>query len=254
MAAEAEKLKREAAGRYRTADGRFEVEQASGGWVVVDAETTDDLGLPLVRGPFSTLDAARATIGEARTGPKATSTLAGRLASAPKRSASTPRRHGASSTARAAPNRARAKPAPSAKAREPAVELRDFRADDGDPLRTLWKAAGFRSVGDDDRSLAEFADRNPGLLVVATADGAVIGSALGGWDGRRGWIYHVAIADAFRRRGIGTRLVRRVEQRLRVAGAPKLNAIVRDENRAAQAFWKSLGYEVAPTRQLAREL
>ena len=243
MTVDPEKLRREAAGRYLSADGRFTVEQSSGRWVAIDAETTDDLGLPLVRGPFDTLDEARLAVAQARIGPKATSTLTERLRAKP-------RAVGAAKGSRP-PSKRAAKPETP---HEPEIELRDFRPADGEPLRAIWKAAGFRSVGDDDRSLAAFADRNPGLLVVATADAEVIGSALGGWDGRRGWIYHVAVAERYRRRGIATRLVRRVEQRLRVAGAPKLNAIVRDENRNAKAFWASLGYEVAPTSQLAREL
>jgi ribosomal protein S18 acetylase RimI-like enzyme len=242
MALEPEKLRREAAGRYVSADGRFTVEQSSGRWLTVDAETTDDLGLPLVRGPFDTLDDARVAVAEARTAPKATSSLAGRLAEATK----PPRRE----TRGDRPQRDAPAPKPSA----PEIDLRDYRAGDGEALRALWKVAGFRSVGDDDRSLDAFAERNPGLLLVATADGAVIGSALGGWDGRRGWIYHVAVAEGFRRQGIATRLVRRLEHRLRVAGAPKLNAIVRDENRDATAFWTALGYDLAPTRQYAREL
>jgi ribosomal protein S18 acetylase RimI-like enzyme len=237
---EPDKLKRESAGRYVSADGRFAVEQSSGRWLTIDAESTDELGLPLVRGPFATLDEARAAIAEARQGPRATSTLETRLKARP-RQGRTP----AAATRRS--------PAPK-KPREPTIELRDFEPADGASLRALWKAAGFGSVGDDDRSLAAFAARNPGLLLVATADGAVIGSALGGWDGRRGWIYHVATAEAYRRKGIATRLVRRLEQRLRVAGAPKVNAVVRDEDETARTFWKALGYEVAPTRQFARDL
>ncbi|HEX8025245.1 MAG TPA: GNAT family N-acetyltransferase [Candidatus Limnocylindrales bacterium] len=242
MATAPEKLKREAAGRYVSADGRFTVEQSSGRWVAIDAETTDDLGLPLVRGPFDTLDDAKVAVAEARTAPKATSNLAARLKAVPKRGG------GRTAPAPARTSKAAEKP------REPEIELRDFAAADGEALRALWKAAGFRSVGDDDRSLAAFAERSPGLLVVATADGEVIGSALGGWDGRRGWIYHVAVAERYRRKGIATRLVHRVEQRLRVAGAPKISAIVRDENDTAKRFWAELGYEVAPTHQYAREV
>jgi ribosomal protein S18 acetylase RimI-like enzyme len=242
---EPEKLKREAAGRYVSADGRFTVEQASGRWVAIDAETTDDLGLPLVRGPFDTLDDAKVAVAEARTAPKATSSLVDRLTVVPKRV-------GRAAAASGSATRA-ARPAP-ATPPEPEIELRDYRSGDGEALRALWRVAGFRSVGDDDRSLDEFAARNPGLLLVATADGSVIASTMGGWDGRRGWIYHVAVAERYRRKGLATRLVRRVEQRLRVVGAPKLNAIVRDENAAAQRFWASLGYEVSPTTQYSREL
>lgn len=252
MAAEAEKLKRESAGRYVSADGRFTVEQSSGRWVAIDAETADDLGLPLVRGPFGTLDDARAAVAEARSHPKATSSLADRLRASPKRRAE-PRSKGSPASRAATPARVKAA-ARAPRKREPAIELRDYRPADGDALRSLWKSVLFRSVGDDDRSLAAFADRNPGLILVASTDDEVIGSALGGWDGRRGWIYHVAVAAPFRRKGLATRLVRRLEQRLRAAGAPKLTAIVRDENETAKAFWTSLGYDLAPTRQLVRTI
>jgi hypothetical protein len=54
------RLVRETAGRYRSVDERFVVEQESpGAWYVADSLHTDDLGLPLLRGPFATLDAAR---------------------------------------------------------------------------------------------------------------------------------------------------------------------------------------------------
>ena len=246
MTADPEKLKRESAGRYVSADGRFTVEQASGRWMTIDAQTTDELGLPLVRGPFATLDEARAAVTIARDAPPVTSMLSAKVAAAAKARSGTPK----PGTAAPSP----AKPSAPKKPPEPVIDLRDVTAADGDALRALWREAGFRSVGDDDRSLAAFAARNPGLLLVATADGQVVASALGGWDGRRGWIYHVATAKAFRRKGIATRLVRRLEQRLRAAGAPKVNAIVRDENEDARAFWIRLGYELAPTNQFGREL
>jgi hypothetical protein len=60
-----EKLIRDRAGGYHTDDGRFIVEN-DGRWNVRDDQEHDELGLPRVLGPFSTLDAARAAIGEAR--------------------------------------------------------------------------------------------------------------------------------------------------------------------------------------------
>ena len=74
------KLKRESAGRYVTGDGRFTVDQASGGWMVSDAEQTNELGLPLVRGPFATLDEARDGMEAARRGPAPISSLTDRIA------------------------------------------------------------------------------------------------------------------------------------------------------------------------------
>jgi ribosomal protein S18 acetylase RimI-like enzyme len=77
---------------------------------------------------------------------------------------------------------------------------------------------------------------------------------MGGWDGRRGWIYHVATAPGERRTGLATQLVREVEERLRARGCPKVNVIVRDENEGGAAFWEALGYTAAPARQYGREL
>ena len=72
-------LKRLGGGRWQTRDERFTIEPESGTWVVVDAEQTDDLGLPLVRGPFRSLGDAKEAITAARTSPPAASPLAGRV-------------------------------------------------------------------------------------------------------------------------------------------------------------------------------
>jgi hypothetical protein len=72
-------LKRLGGGRWETRDGRFAIEPQSGTWVVVDNTQTDDLGLPLVRGPFGSLTAAKAAIESARDRGPVESPLAERL-------------------------------------------------------------------------------------------------------------------------------------------------------------------------------
>ena len=72
-------LKRLGGGRWQTRDERFTIEPQSGTWAVVDAEETDDLGLPLVRGPFRSLTDAKAAIAAARTNAAPASPLAKRL-------------------------------------------------------------------------------------------------------------------------------------------------------------------------------
>ena len=59
-------LKRLGGGRWQTRDERFTIEPQSGTWVLVDGEQTDDLGLPLVRGPFRSLTEAKAAVEAAR--------------------------------------------------------------------------------------------------------------------------------------------------------------------------------------------
>ena len=251
------KLKRETAGRYVTADGRFTVEQGSGGWMIIDGEQSNELGLPLVRGPFGTLEEARDGLTEARTGEAPTSDLAGRIAELKDRGdEARPRgRSGQKRRGRATDADDEADEKAEKKRPEPApVEIREFRPRDGDDLRGLWSEAGLDSADDDDATLKRLAERNPGLLLVATQEKKVVGSALGAWDGRRGWIHHVAAAPDQRRTDLATRLVKEVEARLRKLGASKVNAVVRDDNPGAALFGEAAGYERAPSRLYRREL
>ena len=258
--ADEEKLKREQAGTYRTADGRFTVEQSTTGWLVLDAEQTNELGLPLARGPFGTLDEARAAIADARSGPRPISDLDERRRSKATTAGKAPTEAAAGAKSRPgaqpSPAGARAGTARRAAKRATGHELviREIRVSDGDELRRLWTSVGFHSLGDDDRSLARLARRNPGLALVGTEGGRIVGSALGAFDGRRGWLYHVATADSHRRQGIASKLVERVEAGLVDLGCPKVSVNVGEERAEARAFWEARGYEMSPARQFGKEL
>ena len=98
------------------------------------------------------------------------------------------------------------------------------------------------------------ASRNPGLCIVGVEGDRIVASALAGFDGRRGWLYHVATHPDARRRGIATRLVRTIEDRLRAMGCRKLNLIVWEGDEDAMAFWTGIGYYRERTVEFAREL
>ena len=93
---------------WQTRDGRFTIETASGTWSVTDAEQTDDLGLPLVRGPFRSLTDAKAAIDTARSSEPPTPSLAARPA-AGKATATAARPAPAEPGAPAKPSRAKPK-------------------------------------------------------------------------------------------------------------------------------------------------
>ena len=247
--ADEEKLKRERAGTYRTADGRFTIEQSTSGWLLLDGEQTNELGLPLTRGPFGTLEEARAAIGVARSGPRPISDLAERW-----RSRAEAERQDRGGVTPKAPSRAGAPRRAARRATGRELVIREIRASDGDELRKLWATVGFRSLGDEDRGLARLARRNPGLALVATEGGRIVASALGAFDGRRGWIYHVATAADHRRQGIASKLVDQVEASLADLGCPKVNVVVRDESDSGRAFWEARGYAVSPAQQYGKEL
>ena len=94
----------------------------------------------------------------------------------------------------------------------------------------------------------------PELLLVALAGGEVVGTAMAGYDGHRGWLYSVAVRQSHRRAGIGTLLMREAERRLAALGCVKLNLQVRAENAAVAAFYRTLGYEAEERISMGKRL
>jgi ribosomal protein S18 acetylase RimI-like enzyme len=82
------------------------------------------------------------------------------------------------------------------------------------------------------------------LFLVAVSGERAVGTAVGGYDGVRGWVYHLAVHPERRRAGIGRRLMRELELRLAALGCPKLNLQIRAENEPVRAFYERLGYAV----------
>src|SRR4029079_2994775 len=116
--------------------------------------------------------------------------------------------------------------------------------DYGDVL-AFWKAqpgiglnvSGAREVS------AIFLQRNPGLSIIVREHGMVIGAALCGHDGRRGYLHHVAGAAEFRHQGLGTLLVEHCLHELSKLGIVKCNIFVWSDNAKGQKFWRAVGYK-----------
>ncbi len=125
--------------------------------------------------------------------------------------------------------------------------IREFKIDDYLIVRDLWQAAGliFRP-GDELEDVKLKLQRDPDLFLVAEQDDTIVGSVIGGWDGRRGWIYHLAVKPDHQRKGIGLGLVRELEKRLASKGAKKVNAQVYKRNERSSEFFRAIGYETQP--------
>jgi ribosomal protein S18 acetylase RimI-like enzyme len=97
-------------------------------------------------------------------------------------------------------------------------------------------------------------DVDRALFLVAEVDRAVVGTVMGGYDGHRGWIYSVAVAPNFRRRGIATALIRTLEAELPRRGCLKVNLQVQTANADVVAFYETLGFRVEARISLGKRL
>jgi len=126
-----------------------------------------------------------------------------------------------------------------------AVTTREFVLDDYDGATALWNDVEGVEIceGDSREEITAYLKRNPGLSRVAEADGKIVGVALCGHDGRRGWIYHLAVAPAYRRRKVGQRLLDDCARGLREAGLKRAIILVAGDNPAGHQFWLRNGWE-----------
>ena len=110
------------------------------------------------------------------------------------------------------------------------INIRPMTADDYDEVADLWRnteGIGLDEHVDAREGIAGYLARHPGLSFVARQEGRIVGAVLCGHDGRRGYLHHLAVAAAWRRKGIGRALVEACLTGLGSVGIPKCKIVGR---------------------------
>jgi ribosomal protein S18 acetylase RimI-like enzyme len=130
--------------------------------------------------------------------------------------------------------------------KEPAYRLREFQFErDYERVIDLWSNAGpgiHVRRSDQPEEIRKKLERDPDLFLVAECEDCIIGTVLGGFDGRRGMVYHLAVSQEHRKQGIGDALMQELERRLKAKGCIKAYLLVVHGNDAAR-FYEKHGWE-----------
>ena len=92
------------------------------------------------------------------------------------------------------------------------------------------------------------------LFLVGALSGRAVATVLAGYDGVRGWVYHLAVAPDHRRHGYGRAMMAAAEARLRALGCPKINLQIMRANAEVVRFYEHLGYAVEDRVSMGRAL
>lgn len=125
------------------------------------------------------------------------------------------------------------------------VIIRVMTMEDFDEVHALWMEIhgfGIRSIDDSREGVERFLRRNPTTSMAAVADGKIVGAILCGHDGRRGCLYHVCVKEAYRKHGIGQKLVQACLEALKSEQINKVNLIAFKKNEVGNRFWQGLGW------------
>lgn len=122
------------------------------------------------------------------------------------------------------------------------MTIRDYES-----VYALWMSTegmGLNNIDDSKSGIERFLYRNPKTCFVAENEenGLIRGAILCGHDGRRGYIYHLAVNKADRGHGVGRDLVEKALYGLKREGISKVALVVFDKNNVGNSFWESVGF------------
>ena len=125
--------------------------------------------------------------------------------------------------------------------------LREFQfPSDYAQVIDLWQNAGpgiHVRRSDEPEELQKKLQRDPDLFLIAELNGVVIGCVMGGFDGRRGMVYHLAVKVEFRQKGLGAMLMAELEKRMKDKGCIRSYLLVTHDNLDAIRFYENTGWE-----------
>lgn len=135
------------------------------------------------------------------------------------------------------------------------MNIRPFQSPDEAAVVALWHECGLtRPWNDPHADIARKLTEQPELFLIGELDGAVVATAMVGFDGHRGWVYYLAVAGRCRDRSFGRLLMQEAERLLQARGCPKLNLLVRTSNTDVVAFYRKLGYAQDDVVSLGKRL
>lgn len=125
-------------------------------------------------------------------------------------------------------------------------KIRTMTIDDYNEAYELWSntpGMGLRGLDDTYEGIKFFLDYNPDLSIVCEINGKVEGTILCGFDGKRAYLYHVALSENYSGKSIGRKMVLFLEERLKKLGVNGIALVAFSKNEIGNKFWDKLGYD-----------
>lgn len=127
------------------------------------------------------------------------------------------------------------------------MNFRLMKISDYDSIYNLWTntpGMGLNSVDDSKEGIEKFLKRNPSTCFIAEENEKIVGVIMAGNDGRRGYIYHIAVLPEFRGKHIAKTLVENAMAALEKEGITKVALVVFEKNKNGNGFWEKIGFTV----------
>ncbi len=128
-------------------------------------------------------------------------------------------------------------------------EIREMIREDFDKVNTFWhNIEGLKIDESDNReNYIRYLERNSHLSYLVIAHKQIVGTIQCGHDGRRGYIYHLAVKENCRHQGIAKQLYTLCVKELKRQGIVRCNLYMLASNQKALSFWEHNGWHIPDT-------
>jgi ribosomal protein S18 acetylase RimI-like enzyme len=135
------------------------------------------------------------------------------------------------------------------------MTIRPYLPEDENAVVELWRECKLvQSWNNPKRDIERKSKVNPELFLVGLVDGKVVATVMGGYEGHRGWVNYLAVALAYRRRGLGRLIMEAAEEKIRATGCPKINLQIRADNVEVVKFYENIGYKTEARVSMGKRL
>ncbi|MEE9376545.1 MAG: GNAT family N-acetyltransferase [Candidatus Lokiarchaeia archaeon] len=125
------------------------------------------------------------------------------------------------------------------------MKIEKFTIELYEEIVMLWRKAGINIGSSDTREeLERVLQRNPNLFLIGKLDNKVIGVVIGGFDGRRGYVHHLAVDPDYQKKGYGKMIMDELIEKFRKIGVHKIHLFIEKYNKNVVEFYRHLGWDI----------
>jgi ribosomal protein S18 acetylase RimI-like enzyme len=133
--------------------------------------------------------------------------------------------------------------------------IRQYSPEDQKAVIELWQTCNLtRPWNNPKLDIERKLKVNPELFLVGLLNNRIVATAMGGYEGHRGWVNYLAVDPLYQRKGLGQQIMKVIEGKLLALDCPKINLQIRTDNLSAVSFYKSIGYKTDDVISMGKRL
>ncbi|MFV2015475.1 MAG: GNAT family N-acetyltransferase [Candidatus Heimdallarchaeota archaeon] len=125
------------------------------------------------------------------------------------------------------------------------LKFRLYKPDDYQEVKQLWIQSGLKlSLSDKKNEIQILADNEGNKFYIVEKVNNIIGTVICAFDGRRGYIHHVAVKPSEQKKGIGKLIMKHAMEYYINKRVVKVHLMVERSNAEVVEYYKKLGWKI----------